>query len=242
MPVISLTSIPPRFGQLGACLEGLLAQRPEALILAIPRRYRRFPGPVEVPPLPAGVTLLRPAQDAGPALKLLAAARYLRGQGVRLIYCDDDWDYAPGWAAALEAAWTPGRVASAAPFAVRRLRRAAPYAPEGSPHAPPGAWIAQGFAGVLLAPDELPAGALAMPPAAAWAVDDIWLSAQFARAGLGITTVPAARALAVPRAVPGPQLQDARIEGQDRAAANRACAALAHARYGLWPPLPGPAA
>ena len=50
--VISLTSIPPRFATLGPVLETLTAQGADAVVLALPRTYRRFPGATEAPPLP----------------------------------------------------------------------------------------------------------------------------------------------------------------------------------------------
>ncbi|WP_412506615.1 hypothetical protein [Roseovarius sp. SYSU LYC5161] len=109
MYAIALTSIPPRFARLAPVLDGLLAQepRPARVFLCLPRRYRRFPGPVTPPALPPGVTLLRCDDDPGPAGKALIAARHLAGQADRLIYCDDDWIMQPGWAAALLAAGSP---------------------------------------------------------------------------------------------------------------------------------------
>jgi hypothetical protein len=107
MYVISLSSIPPRFGDLPAILAALLAQRrrPEAVRLYLPRRYRRFPDyDGSLPEIPKGVELRRVDDDLGPATKVLFAAAELRGQDLDLVYCDDDRLYAPRWAETLLAA------------------------------------------------------------------------------------------------------------------------------------------
>lgn len=225
MLALSLTSIPPRFGDLRPTLDSLLGQGADAVFLCLPRRYRRFAA-APVPDLPAGVTLLWSEEDHGPATKLLPAARHLRGRGARLIYCDDDWIYGPGWAQALAAGKEP--VVAASGFDVARLKRRA--------EAVRGACdIAQGFAGVAVWPDDLDAAAFALPEAG-FAVDDIWLSGQYARLGLTIGLCPAARALCRPRDLPE-GLQDAVIDGQGRAEANLACLDALTRRDGIWPRL-----
>ena len=100
MYVISLSAIPSRFGALGPALESLLAQevRPEAVRLYIPRRYRRFPDwDGTLPEVPRGVEIRRPEEDLGPATKVLFAADELRGQDLRILFCDDDRLYLPDW-------------------------------------------------------------------------------------------------------------------------------------------------
>ena len=102
--IISLSTIPPRFGLIGGTLASLLQQkrRPEAIRLYIPRAYRRFPDYAgEVPQVPDGVEVVRVDDDLGPASKVLFAARDLRGQAVDILYCDDDHHYSPGWSAGL---------------------------------------------------------------------------------------------------------------------------------------------
>ena len=101
--IITLSSIPPRFGLIGPTLEALVAQRGvDAVELTLPRSYRRFPDwDGTLPTLPAGVSLHRTDTDLGPATKVLPAARCHRGQDVRLLFCDDDRDYRPGWAQGL---------------------------------------------------------------------------------------------------------------------------------------------
>lgn len=100
--VITLSTIPPRFGTVGATLQSLVRQRsrPEAVQLYIPRRYRRFPQwGGGLPEVPEGVTILRTDEDLGPATKILPAMRAYRGQDIDLLYVDDDNFYAPDWAA-----------------------------------------------------------------------------------------------------------------------------------------------
>ncbi|MCI2400789.1 hypothetical protein [Aliiroseovarius subalbicans] len=214
MLVISLTSIPPRFAQLPRVIAALNAQTrpPDRIFLTLPKRYRRFPGS-HAPPDIAGVEVLRPDHDPGPAGKVLCVARLLAGQPVDLLYCDDDWDYAPGWAQGFldaRVAQGPDTVLAGATF-------------DGSRVGLPGVTIAQGFAGVMIRPDHLDAIAQT-PPNAAWTVDDIWLSGSFARADLPVVEVPGLRALATPLA-DAANLQDARVDGRTRAQANLACAA-----------------
>lgn len=214
MLVISLTTIPPRFAQLPEVLEGLLAQGADKLVVVIARRPARF-APAPLPDLPVGVEAIETEPDMGPAGKLLAPAR--RFPGADILYCDDDWRYGPGWADALRAAQVPGAVTAASTWPTARIGRS-------------GGTIAQGFAGVLVAADA--AARIPDPPAAAWAVDDIWLSGHFAAMGLPIHTAPAARACLTPLASPAALQHDA-----TRDSANRAAAALIHDRFGIWPPL-----
>ena len=99
--VISLSTIPPRFDKIGPTLAALVRQRsrPEAVELYIPRSYRRFPQwGGGLPEVPHGVTIVRVDEDLGPATKVLPAARSWRGQGVVLLFLDDDHVAAPSWA------------------------------------------------------------------------------------------------------------------------------------------------
>lgn len=98
--VITLSTIPPRFSQIGPTLRSLVRQRarPEAVELYIPQSYRRFPQwGGALPEVPDGVTIIRVEEDLGPATKILPAAKAYRGQGVELIYGDDDRVFSPGW-------------------------------------------------------------------------------------------------------------------------------------------------
>ena len=99
--VITLSTIPPRFSEIAATLQSLVAQRsrPEAVELYIPRTYRRFPQwGGGLPMVPDGVTIVRVDEDLGPGTKVLPAARARRGQAVDLIFGDDDGWYPPNWA------------------------------------------------------------------------------------------------------------------------------------------------
>lgn len=233
MYAISLSSIPPRFDRLGPVLESLLAQDPAPcdVFLCLPRVFRRFPGPVNVPPLPEGVHLLWAEEDFGPATKAIAPARHLVARGVTLVYCDDDWIMPQGWAATLLARLTTGRAATGAGFGVDRLGR---VSDSNEP-----CDIAQGFSGVAVDPAWL-CGPEINPPRAAWGADDIWLSGHLARQGIGVCEAPGARAGMCPAFDDVHALQDATIDGRDRRAANLACVDLLTARYGLWPPLDQP--
>lgn len=224
MYAISLTSIPPRLPRLAPVFAALLAQRPAPahVLLVLPHRYTRFPGPVTPPALPEGVTLLRTETDLGPATKALPAARALAGRDLRLIYCDDDWIYPPDWAARLLTDTEEATTGQA--WDIARLGR------KGT-----GTDIAQGFSGVCIRPRWLAAPDMAPPPDALPA-DDIWLSGQLARQGVPLHARSAARRAMRPAFDDAHALQD--ITRRD--AANRACAALVNARYGIWPERPSP--
>ncbi|WP_135504596.1 hypothetical protein [Roseovarius aestuariivivens] len=219
MYAISLTSIPPRLARLGPVLESLRAQEPApaAIFLCLPRRYRRYRRMGNLPTFPSGVSVLWSETDFGPATKALVAARHLRGSGMRLLYCDDDWIHPRHWAAALLSG-DAGSATSGQTWDIDRIGRVGT-----------GCDVAQGFAGVSVAPRWL-AGAECNPPDAAWPVDDIWLSGQFARQGIAVSKAPAARRGMVPA------YDDAHaLQAGPRDAQNRACALVLHDRYGVWP-------
>ena len=221
--VVSLTSIPPRFATLGPVLETLTAQGADAVVLTLPRTYRRFPGPTEAPPLPGGVTLLWSETDPGPALKLLGALAAC--PHARITACDDDTLYGDGWLSALEEAGT-GRIATTgAGWSVTRLKRPG--------CAPPATDIAQGFSGLSITPAMFGPEVFNIPEVA-WPVDDIWFSGHLAQRGIPIHAVPAARALCTPLDRPA-ALQSAQ-DLPDRATANAATALWFNDRYGIWPP------
>lgn len=207
--LITLTTIPPRFGGIVAVLETLLAQGADGVVLALPDQWERFPGRHAMPHLPDGVIRLRCA-DLGPASKILPARAAF--PEAELIACDDDCLYAQGWLGALCVG--PG-VRAGSVFDVARLKRR-------------GGVVAQGFAGlrvpahVGLPPD--------VPEAVRWA-DDLWLSAWIASQGLPITAVPAARKRVTPLDAP------CGLQEGNRAAHNVAAAEVIHQRLGVWPPL-----
>lgn len=101
MLIVTLSSVPPRFGALGPTLESLLAQtrKPDRILLYIPTKYRRFPDwDGTLPAVPEGVEIVRTDLDLGPSTKVLAAARDFAGQDVDLLLCDDDRFYPKDWA------------------------------------------------------------------------------------------------------------------------------------------------
>ncbi|SEP28130.1 hypothetical protein SAMN04490248_1752 [Salinihabitans flavidus] len=96
--VISLSTIPPRFGELGPTLKSLLSQTvpAERVILNIPRKYSRFPDwDGRLPEVPHGVEIRRTETDYGPATKLLPTLEEYRGTKIEILFCDDDQIYAP---------------------------------------------------------------------------------------------------------------------------------------------------
>ena len=98
--IVTLSTIPPRFGKLGSTLHAILRQRlpPERIILYIPDRYRRFPEwEGSLPEVPMGVSVHRAALDYGPATKILPAVREFAGQNVDILFCDDDVVYDSRW-------------------------------------------------------------------------------------------------------------------------------------------------
>lgn len=101
--VISLSTIPSRFALMRPTLEMLVRQRPapEAVVLYLPRRYRRFPDwDGALPDVPRGVEIRVVDEDFGPASKVLHALREFAGTQTDILFCDDDMCYRPGWAAA----------------------------------------------------------------------------------------------------------------------------------------------
>ena len=104
MLVVTLSSIPPRFGKIAGTLHSLAAQTAaiDRILVYIPEAYQRFPDwDGTLPEMPAGVEIRRTPRDLGPATKVLAAAEEFRGQDVDILYCDDDRLYVPRWAQGL---------------------------------------------------------------------------------------------------------------------------------------------
>ena len=91
--ILSLSTIPPRFGMLGASLNSLINQNRKAdeIHVYIPKTYRRFPEhSFCVPNVPEGVSVKIVDHDYGPATKALPCAQAYRGTKTRIIYGDDD--------------------------------------------------------------------------------------------------------------------------------------------------------
>ncbi len=220
MTILALTSIPPRFPDLTDRLQALVALGTNHVVLTLPCQYRWFPNwSGDIPEIPAGVTLLR-AEDHGPATKFLTVYRDFPEHDVLLV--DDDCGYGPGWLAAFKAvrAAHPNAVIAASCFDVSRLGL------------PGRGQIVQGFAGIMLRPRWLDPGVCAVERPAEW-VDDLWLSAFIAAAGLDIVECQAARAHVAPSDAPA-GLQDAEVDGAKRAKLNRDVAHRLSNELGIW--------
>lgn len=206
---ISLTSVPPRFAGLGPVLESLVAQGADDVVLTLPWRYDRFPDwDGTLPPIPRGVRVFRES-DEGAATKFTAPAR--RWPRDRVVICDDDCLYGPGW---LDGFREPGVVAASV-FAGERISA-------------PGAVIVQGFAGVSFVPAEIGA-ALCAVPLQCRLVDDIWLSGAIAAAGLEVRVSRAAREVVQPI-----DHTDGLQDVTDRGELNRRAVALVQKQLGVW--------
>ena len=225
MLTISFTSIPPRFGTLPNVVDSLLNQTiPVRVVVSLPQTYLRYPGYVAIPDLPQSVEVRRTPKDFGPATKLLGCLN--DPQATDILYCDDDWHYAPKWAEALLAVRaTSTSAVAASTFPVSRLKRSA---------APMLDQVAQGFAGVLVHKDMFGSDVFDLPRSA-YAADDIWLSGYLASRNVPIFKADKARALCSPAATDGAQLQDLRVNGLSRRDANEACADAITRRFGIWP-------
>ena len=91
--VVSLSTIPPRFRDLGKTLNCLLNQDfpADEIQVYIPRIYRRFAQhSFSIPEVPSGVKLIFVDTDLGPSTKVLYCAQAHWGTKTRIIYCDDD--------------------------------------------------------------------------------------------------------------------------------------------------------
>ena len=98
--VFSLTSIPPRYCNVGKTLKSIINQSspPDRIELFIPRTFRRFSEHAFcVPEVPDGVEVRIVDHDYGPATKVLPAVKKYRGTNTRIFYGDDDRLFPPTW-------------------------------------------------------------------------------------------------------------------------------------------------
>lgn len=254
MLVISLTSIPPRFGQIGPTLESLMAQDLPAdhVQLYIADSYARFPDwDGALPDVPAGVEILRGA-DLGPATKILHAARANQGQDVDLLFCDDDRVYPPHWSRNFCAArgarpgaalcwrgmmvhWKIGGAPRATmpqavprPDWLKRIERLVSSAEDRlflrSGHVD----MFEGCGGVMVRPEMFDDSDFDIPEVAR-SVDDVWLSGMLARKGVPIWLIAGQRSPALTAAHRAAPLADPARHGRN-------IAAIEHLQeqFGIW--------
>ncbi len=96
--IVTLSTIPTRFGDLEPTLQCLLNQTAniDEIRLYIPKRFRRFPNyDGGLPDVPNGIRVIQTEEDLGPATKVLFAAEELGRSDDLIIYCDDDMLYEP---------------------------------------------------------------------------------------------------------------------------------------------------
>jgi hypothetical protein len=176
----------------------------DELILWIPKTYRRQNFAISsVPKLPLPTKILYTDVDYGPATKVLPAVKHFRGQDVKIIYCDDDQIYEPGWAEYLleQSRLFPKQCITACGkkvkqvcldyFVSRKTYKSLNFLSKGvlkrychkrGIRLKPGNGpvdICQGFGGVLIEPGFFTDKVFDIPEIL-WTVDDVWLSGQLA--------------------------------------------------------------
>ena len=207
--VVSLTTIPSRVVHLGKVLESIEHQavRPDAVELNIPYAYkkRKFPQ-VDLSQVPKGFEVFF-CEDFGPATKVLPTLQRYKGQGVNIIYCDDDRIYNRFWLRRLlsRSLEHPASAIADDCRAVEDVLRSYHFPKKGIAYRlkraltlgaykpykvyikdnPEMASIAEGFGGVLVKPDFFLDSVYDVPEEC-WPVDDIWLSANLNMAGADI--------------------------------------------------------
>lgn len=226
------------------------------------KRFPKYDG--KVPQVPQGVTICRVEKDLGPATKILPAAKEYRGKDVQILFCDDDLYYHQNWAKKLfdiqekrpnEAVATYGRSASKQfskmtkkPHAQAiRVEKDLPYRFQRLLskifHIEPPLWkpiirsgyveMLFGVGGVVVKPEFFDDKAFNIPEEA-WAVDDVWLSAQLARNGISIFSprrFPFARAT---EAADECSLLETEFMGLERQENNRKAVEFCKQKYGIW--------
>jgi GT2 family glycosyltransferase len=246
--------------RIGPTLESLLQQEAQidGVILWIPRAYRRPEfGSFTLPALPAGIEVRRCDFDYGPATKILPTCETFRGRDMRILYCDDDRIYDPGWATRLLAASDAhpgcciaevGEVVSLTlkkAFKSSRLYRGFAVATLGlysslyrrgmrALEVEAGCVdICKGYGGVLVRPEFFTTAAFDIPDLL-WTVDDIWLSGQLALAGIPIHKASATELSHKTDLADVDALVDYVYADHRREQANAACIRYFQERHGIW--------
>jgi hypothetical protein len=252
--IITLSSIPPRFGHLRPTLDSLLRQRlpAERIILYVPEFYRRFPEwDGCLPQVPEGVEIHRTDKDLGPATKVLPAVREFAGEDIDILFCDDDVEYDRDWTrrfAELRKAMPRACIAEAGkdifdiksrppdrlPRMVRerrtflhRLWRKSGFIESGYCD------ILHGVGGAIVRPDFFPDTAFEIPEIL-WTVDDVWLSGQLEAKGIPIWLNADAPRRRERRNRDIAALRKMVHEGRGRTAANRDGVEYLRKTWGIW--------
>ena len=261
--ILTMSTIPPRFKYIKPVLRAALNQSLpfREIRLYIPIGYRRFPDwDGLLPKVPAGVSICRCDTDYGPATKVLAAARDLRGQDVHILFCDDDRIYDHDWHARFKreaerrpntciaglGANLPDNVRSqlsnnrvprgsrnhkAWSYKLKRILSLGLFRPRLS--------IQEGFidqfhgcGGVLVKPDWFRDEAFDIPELI-WTVDDVWLSGHLEFAGIPIWITEGTNPAHV-RAGGVEPLTKHKEHGHDRHSANLVATNYFRTHYGIW--------
>ncbi len=274
--ILSMSTIPPRFGAIGESLNALLNQRKQAdeIHVYVPRHYKRFPEHVfKIPDVPDGVMVKVLDEDYGPATKVLPCARLNRGTQTRIVYGDDDRFCDHYWLETLLAASTrrPNDVIVSAGMTLKnyemeggkttflpraerkkvrtdyqylaaRLQQKALEILKGSKRQKPARRhyekagyvdFALGLGGVSVHPDFFDDICYDIPPVL-WAVDDVWLSGNYTRQGIGIWADDAVKMPTETSAAHTASLASSVNDGHDRWAADRGCISYMQEKYDIW--------
>ncbi|MFS2325063.1 MULTISPECIES: glycosyltransferase family 2 protein [Brucella] len=261
--IITLSTIPSRFGLLGPTLQSLLQQNLKAaeIRIYIPHQYRRFPEwNGQLPSVPAGIEIHRCDKDYGPATKILPAARDLKGHAVDLLFCDDDKIYDRGWhkrfktesqqkpnTCIVEVGETfPDIADSARPkdrlprsrwkkkdFLYRAKRILSLFTVK--PNLSSSGYIDQisGFAGVLVRPEWFDELFYDIPDVM-WTVDDPWISGHLERVGIPIWNTGRRKKLSEGGGSKVDALLNLVQEGHDRVDADLKVIDYFREKYGIW--------
>ena len=261
--ILSLTTIPPRFGFISRTLTSILNQSLpfDQIRLYIPRKYRRFPDWNGIlPNVPKGVEIYRSDLDYGPATKILPAARDLRGKNVDILFCDDDQFYGRDWHRTLKQAALehPGTciVALGANFDDINIRRLIKDRNPRGQRLPkdtlyklkrilslgwfrPALNIKAGYIdyfhgiGGVLIKPEWLCDDAYNIPDIIWTVDDIWLSGHFELIGIPIWICEGNNSSHT-RARRFNPLRKYQVSSLDSNAAKEVAIAYFRERYGIW--------
>lgn len=201
-PVVSLTTVPQRIGQLKPTLVSLLRQTLPPREIHLNLGDDLFGG-VVLPPFLAGLSLVRVQRvpvDVGPATKYIPTLERYRGSRQLIVVVDDDMYYSANLLADLAAAERAGperTVVCANGFNVPAdLQSASRPSDKALGSGRRRVAIVEGCGGYTLRPDFVdPADLrnLADAPPRALFDDDIWLSGHLSRAGVVKTQITTGR-------------------------------------------------